>query len=121
MASTRNINTCGDYKIQQKAFERNLQEVTYKYGAGGIAYSPALPCGGSAPPSLMNYHSLANNPVDIESSLYGINSTNLVNPQPPVYPQLKTLRNVQFFERPSIVMPEKLVVLNNQRAFPIPE
>ncbi len=121
MASTRNINTCGDYKIQQKAFHRNLEEVLYKYGSGGIAYSPALPCGGSAPPSLMNSHSLSFNPVDIESCLFGINSTNLVNPQAPVYPELKNLKEVKFFDRPSIVMPEKLVVLNNQRSFPIPE
>ena len=28
MASTRNINTCGDYKIQQKAFERNLDQIS---------------------------------------------------------------------------------------------
>lgn len=121
MASTRNINTCGDYNLQQNAFHRNYQEVMYKYGSHGPAYNPAIPCGGSAPPSLMWRNALSRNPIDIESALFGINSTNLVNPQPPVYPQLKSLRSVKFFERPDIVMPTPLVVPRNQRSFPVPE
>ena len=121
MASTRNINTCGDYKIQQNAFQRNFEEVTFKYSANGSAYEPALPCGGSAPASFMWRDSLSHNPVEIESALFGINSTNLVNPQPPVYPQLKSLRNVSFFERPALIIPKPLVVPHGQRAFPVPE
>ena len=121
MASTRNINTCGDFKIQQNAFQRNFQEVTFKYGANGSAYQPALPCGGSAPPSLMWRDSLSYNPIEIESALFGINSTNLVDPQPPVNPQLKSLRNVSFFERTPLIMPKPLVVPDKQRAFPVPE
>jgi hypothetical protein len=121
MASTRNINTCGDYNIQQKSFRRNLDEVMYKYGANGAAYNPALPCGGSAPPSLMWRDALSGNPIEIESALFGINSTNLVTPQAPVYPQLKSLRSAKFFDRPEIVMPKPLVVPTDQRSFPVPE
>ena len=121
MASTRNINTRGDYNIQQKAFNRNMDEALYKYGSSGPAYNPGLPCGGAAPPSSMSCEALSNNSVEIESALFGIDSTNLVNPRAPVNPQLKTLRNVKFFDRPSIVMPKNLMVLRNQRARPVPE
>jgi len=116
MTSTRNINTSGDYKLQQSAFNRNMDEVLYKFGSNGPAYNPALPCGGSAPPSMMMWDTLSHNPVEIESSLFGINSNNLVNPQPDIQPQLKSLRNVQFFKRPTLVIPKKLVIPTNQRA-----
>ena len=39
------------------------------------------------------------NGIDVESSLFGINSTNLVTPQKEVYAQPKQLQNVQFFQR----------------------
>ena len=39
---------------------------------------------------------LSGNPIEIESSLFGINSTNLVDPAPAVIPQLKTLRETKF-------------------------
>ena len=121
MASTRNINSPGDYKLEQQTFARNLDTNLYKYGANGMAYNPGLPCGGSAPPSLMWRDALSGNPIEIESALFGINSTNLVNPAPAVVPQLKTLRETKFFDRMSLVMPKDLVVPANQRAFPVPE
>ena len=116
MASTRNNNTCGDYKQQQAAFNRNLDEMLYKYGSGGTAYNPGLPCGGSAPPSLMKGDALSDNAVEIESALLGISSTNLVEQREPVYPKLLPLKPVEFFKRPSLIMPNDLVVPTNQRA-----
>ena len=121
MASTRSKNDRGDYKLEQQAFARNLDTNLYKYGANGMAYNPGLPCGGSAPPSLMWRDALSGNPIEIESALFGINSTNLVNPAAPVVPQLKTLRDTKFFDRMPLVMPKDLVVPSNQRAFPVPE
>jgi hypothetical protein len=55
--------------------------------------------------------------VDIESALFGINSTNLVDPQAPVVPQLKQLPEVKFFERMAFFMPEPLVVEKASRPF----
>ena len=121
MSSTRNINTPGDYKQQQDVFSRNLDINLYKYGSNGMAYNPGLPNGGSAPPSKMWRDSLSSNPIEIESVLFGINSTNLVNPQSAVQPQLKTLRTTQFFDRLPLVMPKDLVIPSNQRSFPVPE
>ena len=121
MASTRNKNAPGDYKLEQQAFARNLDANLYKYSSNGMAYTPGLPVGGSAPPSLMWRDALSGNPIEIESSLFGINSTNLVNPASAVVPQLKTLRDTKFFDRMPIVMPQDLVVPSNQRSFPVPE
>ena len=39
----------------------------------------------------------SNNPVAIESSLFGIGSTNLVDPQRPVKPELKHIPTVNYF------------------------
>ena len=121
MASTRNKNSPGDYKLEQQAFTRNLDANLYKYGSNGMAYNPGLPVGGSAPPSLMWRDALSGNPIEIESALFGINSTNLVNPASAVVPQLKTLRDTKFFDRLPLVMPQDLVVPSNQRSFPGPE
>ena len=59
----------------------------------------------------------AQNSVDIESALFGINSTNLVEKKEPVVPQLKNLPEVKFFERMAVFMPEPLVVEKYARPF----
>ena len=80
MTSTRNINTPGNYALEQSS-SRLFESMTfYKYGSGGTAYKSSIPDGGSALPSHMSRDALSYNPVDIESMLRGINSTNLVNP-----------------------------------------
>ena len=57
--------------------------------------------------------------VDIETFLFGINSTNLLNLKN-VKPNLKTIPNVSFFDRIPMIMPKPLVVENKQRPFPLP-
>ena len=121
MASTSNKNTPSDYCLQQRAFELNEQYNTYINSQVGMAYKPGLPCGGSAPASHMSREQLSYNPVEIESALFGIGSTDLVKPQQPVCAKLKTLPATSFFPRERVVLPEPLVIEKNQRAFPIPE
>ena len=58
--------------------------------------------------------------VEIESSLFGINSTNLVDPQPEPCPMLKTVPEKAWFATPELIMPKELVVSTRQRPFPIP-
>lgn len=110
MASTRNINTMGNYALEQKSNDQFRTLITYKYGSYGPAYKPAIPDGGSAIPSHMSRDSLSYNPVDIETMLRGIGSTNLVNPQTPIKPELKTLPRATFFERPGVNLPKPLDV-----------
>ena len=98
MASTRNKNTCSNYCLEQRITTQSLHYWEYKNGASGAAYSPAIPCVGIMP-SQMPREAFSRNSVDIESALFGINSTNLVETQKPVVPHLTKLPEVSFFGR----------------------
>jgi hypothetical protein len=119
MASTRNKNTRSDYYLEQQQNSCIKTYNLYVNSQYGEAYKPALPTLGITP-SHMPRNTLSYNPVDIESSLYGINSTNLVYNVEPVNPQLKTIPDVSYFDRLPMIMPKPLVVEKNQRPFPIP-
>jgi hypothetical protein len=69
----------------------------------------------------MPWNTLSNNPVDIESSLLGINSTNLVYPQREVIPELKHIPMKSYFETIPLILPEPFVTSSIQRPFPIPK
>ena len=88
MASTRNNNTPNDYCLQQRSYKDASKYNEYVNSQVGRAYNNALPCMGIMP-SHMPREAFSKNSVEIESSLFGINSTNLVNPQQPVIPHLK--------------------------------
>ena len=119
MASTRNKNTCSNYCLEQRITTQSLNYLEYRNGASGAAYAPALPCIGIRPSQLPR-DILSRNSVDIESALFGINSTNLVETQPPVVPQLTTLPEISFFERMKLIMPDPLIIEQFQRPFPVP-
>ena len=115
MASTRDINSNGNYCLEQRSLENMRNNLTYYNGPNGHAANPALPesyLGGRIPTD-----NLAYNPTDIESVLFGIGSTNLVTPKPLVLPQLITLPTVSFFERERVIMPNKVYPDNSQRPF----
>lgn len=120
MASTRNINTPGDYCLQQRQFKLSEQYNEYTNSQYGEAYNTAIPSLGITP-SHMPRNTLSSNPIEIESCLFGINSTNLVKHQPEVKPQLKTVPMKSYFNKTPLIMPKDLVVYKNQRPFPIPE
>ena len=120
MASTRNNNTSGDYCLQQRSYTDSLNYTEYKNSQVGRAYQNAIPCMGITP-SHMPREAFSKNSVEIESSLFGINSTNLVNPQQPIVPELIKLPEVSYFKKIPMFIPEPLVVQKNQRPFPIPK
>ena len=117
MTSTRNKNTYCDYVMEQRN-NRLLNDYTlYKNGSGGRAYSDNIPSLGYTP-SHMPRDAFSNNPVDIESKLLGINSCNLVSPQPEIIPQLKDICFKNYFNvNKEILIPEPLIIENNQRPF----
>jgi hypothetical protein len=118
MASTRNKNTRSDFKIEQNAQKMTRNYVEYENSYAGKAYEPALAFESvGILPTKMSREHFSQNSVDIESALFGINSTNLVDPQAPVVPQLKQLPEVKFFERMALFMPEPLVVEKAARPF----
>ena len=118
MAATRNKNTPGNYCLDRKQSTDTVNWRLYENGANGLAYDTRLSgvglCPGQLPWSTLSY-----NPADIESFLFGINSTNLVNPAPCLTPELKYLKMANIFKMPDTIMPTPLVVPKGQRPFPV--
>ena len=114
MASTRNRNTTSDYKLEQLQNTNHIENNLYLHSASGRPNSECFP--ELYNPSKLSRDALANNPVDIESTLRGIGSSNMVNPCEPPAPSLRTLPFKPFFDRPqAVIMPYPLVMDNNQR------
>lgn len=120
MTSTRNKNTRSDYCLEQKSYKQSRDWINYTHSSWGQAYSNAIPTMGITP-SYMPRSILSHNSIDIETKLFGINSTNLVTPDTPVTPELNHLPEVSFFETIPLIMPEKMVVSSIQRPFPVPK
>jgi len=119
MASTRNKNTPINYNLEQRSYKQSENYVCYENSQYGYAYNTRLPGDGLLPAQIPAMK-LSNNAVDTESFLYGINSTNLVNPAPCFIPQIKELNEAFIYKKPSIYIPEPLILEENQRPFPIP-
>lgn len=120
MASTRNKNTPQNYCLEQR--DNNLANTYTHYinSSYGNAYSNSIPCLGITP-SHMPRDTLSHNPIEIESFLFGIGSTNLVDPKSPVNPQYKSVPMVSYFDRLPLIIPEPLVIQPRQRPYPVPE
>jgi len=118
MASTRNKNTQGNYVLEQKQYMQNAQYNLYKNSQYGEAYDTKLPGNGLLPGQLP-LNKLSHNPIQIESFLFGINSTNLVNPEPVLVPELKCLETANIYRKQATIMPAPLVIERN-RPFPCP-
>jgi hypothetical protein len=118
MASTRNKNTSGNYCLDQRQNTGIETWQLYKNGANGYAYDTKLP-GNGLNPGQLPWDTLSHNAVDIETFLFGINSTNLVNPAPSLTPELKCLQQADAFKSSPIIMPIPQAIPKYQRPFPI--
>ena len=118
MASTRNINTPGNYKLEQIQYHNNEQYNLYTYSQYGQAWNTQL-----AGVGLLQGHlprnQLSHNSVQTESFLFGINSTNLVNPEPNFHSEPNYLQYANIYEPNKTIMPKPLVIERN-RPFPCP-
>ena len=119
MTSTRNKNTRENYCLEQRDNHLVNNYTHFINSSYGNAYQSGIPCIGITP-SHMPRDTLSYNPVDIENYLFGIGSSNLVQKIEHVTPQLKPISVVSYFDRLPLIMPEPLVIENNQRPFPIP-
>ena len=112
MASTRNRNTQGDYQSEQKL---NAGVSTYYtdvcYGLPSTIYFP----GDGLLAGKVGHNDLAYNGMDVESFLWGIGSTNLVQPASEFKPKIKSLKSLNMIDRIPIIIPQPLVVEQNQR------
>jgi len=117
MSSTRNINTRGNYILQQREYNESDNYSHYIYGQNGQAYETRM-AGIGLIQGYIPRDKLSANPVDTESFLFGINSTNLVNPAPrfqaePLFPNY-----INLYTPNKTIMPNPLVIEKN-RPFPI--
>jgi len=90
MASTRNRNTPGNYCSEQRQYKHAQHYALYENSQYGSAYNTRLP-GNGLLPAQIPWNKLSHNAADTESFLFGINSTNLVNPA--VVNQIKGLQS----------------------------
>ncbi len=118
MSSTRNKNTPSDYLAEQSALQKQSLYQTYLHGPAGECETTYFPgdglVGGRFAPTL-----LSNNACDIESYLYGIGSTNLVNPLPTLQPDIKPLQSLNIVEKNQVILPKPLVIEGRQRPLPM--
>ena len=116
MASTRNKNTSGNYCLEQHTYKQFENYTLYPNSQYGEAYNTSLP-GNGLNPAQIPWNKMSYNAPDIESFLFGINSTNLVNPAPTFVPELSNLCPANVFEKGPTYIPETLTLEKNQRHF----
>jgi hypothetical protein len=116
MTSTRNRNTRENYSMETKQYDNSEQYNLYKYSSHGYAYNTKLPGLGFGIANLPQ-STLSHNAIDTESFLYGINSTNLVNPIHEFTPQPKSLGTINLVEKRDIIMPIPLACSKKERPF----
>lgn len=119
MASTRTKNTPGNYCLDQRQNVGIEGWQLYKNGGNGEAYDTRLP-GNGLNPGQFARTTLSYNAIDIETFLFGINSTNLVNPAPPLTPELKCLESANIIQKKPVIMPNIQAIPKYQRPFPAP-
>jgi hypothetical protein len=101
MASTRNLNTHNDYRLEKKM---NQQTLDYSlYMGAKVNMVPALFRDGPNPK--LYGGDLAKNSVDVESMLRGIRSVNLEGESFHVNPEKVHLPEIQYFQKIPIILP----------------
>lgn len=118
MSSTRNINTPGNYKLEENKNYQYEKYNLYQNSSYGEAYNQQL-AGIGLLPGKVPWTQLSNNPVNTESFLFGINSTNLVNPSPIFVAEPKPIMYENLYQPKPTYMPLPLVIERN-RPFPSP-
>jgi hypothetical protein len=114
MSSTSSRNTAGDYQLEQHAFDRYFGLVTTVNGAQGRPTTVNLPGNGLLTGKMFS-RDLAMNYTDIETQLFGIGSTNLVQPKAPVVPQINPLPSLNIASRIPTLIPDPVVVETRNR------
>jgi hypothetical protein len=117
MASTRNKNTPGNYCLQQRNYKLSNNYTLYPNSQYGYAYETKL-AGNGLLAGQIPADKLSSNSNDIESFLFGINSTNLVNPAPCFYPNLTNNQSFNIYKNEPVLMPTPLII-TKERPLPI--
>jgi len=117
MASTNMKNENGYYCEQQKRFNRiSNAQTDEKTSKQSTICLPDLGIINGMMSTGYNHNIISNNTSDIESTLFGINSTNLVQKRPAVTPSINSLSYCKWFPRNNVFLPAPLVIEKSQRA-----
>lgn len=111
MASTRDKNAPGNYKLEQSENTTSSNYLVNKYVRPSVSYHP----GDGLLPAKTPRTEMANNSCDIESMLFGIGSSDLVNSRPVIQPVLKKIKSLHLYDRPSLILPEPVSVSSANR------
>ena len=114
MASTRSKNTPGNYCNEQWSLGKQGSYLVYK---DFVISQTTMFASDGLLPARIGSSELSYNYADIESSLFGIGSTNLVKPLPEVVPHVKDLKSLSAIDRLPVYVPEPLQVECDQRPF----
>jgi hypothetical protein len=112
MASTRNKNSPGDYKLEQNINTHIDQYKTMR--SSTYAFENYL-AGDGLLVGKTPRETLCANYCDVESELFGIGTTNLVKPKEPVVPSFNPVQSLNVIDRIPVIIPQPLVVENGQR------
>lgn len=114
MTSTRNKNTRGNYCLEQRQYTNAAVHSLYVNSSSGEAWDTKL-AGDGVLQGAMPSTKLSTNSADIESFLFGIGTTNLVDPMTSFTPELTENGSRDFFTKAPTYIPEPLVVEKFQR------
>lgn len=111
MAATRNKFMYSEFCVDRQQVEKQKEWLMNTTSV--VNDRPAMPIGYNQP--RMPASVLANNAVDIESTLYGIGANNYIFPKKKVTADLMQLPIVQFYESAPLYLPILPEVQTNQR------
>ena len=113
MASTRNKNTRNNYAIE---LNQSIHTQDYLL-ADGYAQPAAtmFPGNGLAGGAQIPRTQMANNPIEIESFLFGIGSTDLTKDVPTLTPETICLPTKDLYKSPAVVVPLPFAANGAQR------
>ena len=115
MASTRNRNTKGDYDLEQNRYSHQFEFGDHnKSSFLGIAYNTMLP-GDGLVGMRADSRILSRNYCEIETELFGIGSTNLVEAKAAVVPDVYKLDTQHLSKKMTTFMPNDPASLGQQR------
>lgn len=114
MASTRNKNTPGNFEADQVGKMKQADYLTYIHSQSGKPVETMFP-GNGLLTGRIGPTELSRNTWDIESFLFGIGSTNLVEPKEKPVAEIKSLKSLNIIDRLPVIVPNPLIIEPNQR------
>jgi hypothetical protein len=103
MSSTCNKNQPSEYRLQVSGNQYIDEFSLYKYSRQPTT---TLFAGDGLIMPRIARDQLAAHSCDIETYLFGIGSTNLIQQKPEFIPEITKVKSLNIYERPSVIMPQ---------------